>query len=223
MTRFIGISGKPGANKMIYAFRIIRELRLRGHQAEMSSLALSLYAEANAIADDVAAGLPESQIIAEHDLGILGPDLISFLDPELIGEKHPQWGHSRRNESFRRALSLLGTNIRREQDQDYFLKRMVSSLEPAIDFAVITDLRFPNEAEYIRRHGGMNIRVNVNDEENTSGGYKYNEGRNTAEETALDTYYRFNHEFYASFFNGKEFGNTLEEFFQLNASRVKYP
>lgn len=214
MTRIIGISGKPGSNKMFYAFRIIRELRLRGYDTDWISLAKPLYEELNHIADQVKDEAHVEKIIQENDLGILGFKLLELLNPELIGEKHPEYGYSRRNEHFRAAMSVLGTEIRREQDPEYFLKKLDEQTEN-LDFAVLTDLRFPNEADYISMNRGMTIRVNVLNEDNKSGGYKYNEGMNSPTETALDDYFLFDYEFYLELFNAQIFGTELENFFKI--------
>lgn len=214
MTRLIGISGKPGSNKMFYAFRIIRELRLRGYNADLVSLAKPLYKELNYIADQVKDDVSIEKIIEENNLGERGFKLIELLSPEKIGEKNPTYGYSRRNEFFRAALNVLGTEIRREQDQDYFLNKLDEQTE-GLDFGVLIDLRFPNEADFISSNNGMTIRVNVSDEENKSGGYKYNEGMNSTTEISLDDYFLFDYEFYLELFNGKNFGFELEKFFKI--------
>lgn len=214
MTRLIGISGKPGSNKMFYAFRIIRELRLRGYNADLVSLAKPLYKELNYIADQVKDNVSIEKIIEENNLGERGFKLIELLSPETIGEKNPTYGYSRRNEFFRAALNVLGTEIRREQDQDYFLNKLDEQTE-GLDFGVLIDLRFPNEADFISSNNGMTIRVNVSDEENKSGGYKYNEGMNSTTEISLDDYFLFDYEFYLELFNGKNFGFELEKFFKI--------
>lgn len=214
MSRLIGISGKPGSNKMFYAFRIIRELKLRGYNADLVSLAKPLYKELNHIADQVKDAVPFEKIIEENNLGERGFKLIELLSPEIIGDKHPDYGYSRRNEFFRAALNVLGTEIRREQDPDYFLNKLDEQSEN-LDFGVLIDLRFPNEADYISLHEGMTIRVNVFNEEDNRGGYKYNEGLKAPSETSLDDYYMFDYEFYRELFNGKKFGFELERFFKL--------
>lgn len=216
--RFIGISGKPGSNKLFYAFRIIRELRLRGYKTELLSFAKPLYEELNNIADEVKNNVPFDEIVKNNNLPThKGFELLELLNPVLIGEKDEVYGYSRRNEYFRQALNILGTEIRREQDVDYYVKKVVEeSNNLDIDFIVLIDLRFPNEADYINfNNKGMTIRVNVFDESLNYGGYKYNEGMKTKAETALDDYYMFSYEFYRELFNGVDFGFELEKFFEL--------
>lgn len=215
--RLIGISGKPGSNKMFYAFRIIRELRIRGYNTELISLAKPLYKELNCIADDIVEHNKNAkQISAKYNLGEKGSELYNFLNPEYLGEKNLEYGYSRRNENFRKALELLGTGIRREQDEDYYIKKLVNkTVNEKIDFGVLIDMRFPNEADYIMMNGGMTIRVNVFDNDDVSGGYKYTQGKNSFVENALDNYYMFDYEFYREIFNGITFGKELEKYFQL--------
>lgn len=54
---------------------------------------------------------------------------------------------------MRMLLQWWGTEYRRAQDPDYWLKRVGERLAAGGDF-VVTDVRFPNEVELIRRHGG---------------------------------------------------------------------
>lgn len=211
MVRIIGISGKPGSNKMFYAFRIIRELRSRGYNTILKSLSAPLYQELNTIANEIADNNDHQQIITKHNLGQKhGQELINLLHPDKIGENNPEYGYSRRNENFRKSLSMLGTQIRREQDENYFIKKFQETIPPQTDFVVVIDLRFPNEADYIQDNDGITIRVEINVPENTEGGYKYNAGINDITETSLDNYYLFNYHFYSVLFNGSDFGKVLE-------------
>lgn len=54
----------------------------------------------------------------------------------------------------RRLLQWYGTEYRRAQDPDYWVKQIESVLNHAMD-VVISDIRFPNEADMIHRHGGQ--------------------------------------------------------------------
>jgi hypothetical protein len=60
--------------------------------------------------------------------------------------------------SYRKLLQLWGTEYRRKQDPDYWVKRLESKLA-GLEKAVIDDVRFPNEVELIKRLGGKVIRI----------------------------------------------------------------
>lgn len=56
---------------------------------------------------------------------------------------------------MRRALQLWGTEYRREQDPDYWLKRSAVALDSFRGDAHFCDVRFPNEIAFVRRRGGV--------------------------------------------------------------------
>jgi len=66
---------------------------------------------------------------------------------------------------FRLMLQFWGTEWRRGQDKEYWLKMMAKELNnlrnhyPKEHLVVVTDVRFPNEAEQIRSFGGIIVRV----------------------------------------------------------------
>jgi hypothetical protein len=186
----IGISGKPGSQKFIYAFKIIQELRYHGYKTDVVSLAEPLYNEFNDIAKAIKTKTPEKEIIEQYRLGEKGHELLQLLDLSKMGEVY-EYGYSRRNETVRKGLTFLGSEIRRNQDEDYFVKKLYArTLQNDSVFGVLTDLRYPNEADYITANNGLTIKaLLVNDD--TSGGFKYNSGREDPSETALDEYYRF--------------------------------
>lgn len=82
--------------------------------------------------------------------------------------------------TFRELLQFWGTDFRRKQDPDYWVKRLLSQMVPGEKY-VIDDLRFPDEAEAIRKRGGKVIRV---ERPHT---FKIS-GPNHASEIALDNY-----------------------------------
>lgn len=60
--------------------------------------------------------------------------------------------------TFRQILQLFGTEYRRRQDPDYWVKRLEEKLK-GHERVVIDDVRFPNEVEMIHRLGGRVIRI----------------------------------------------------------------
>ena len=64
------------------------------------------------------------------------------------------------SDPVRRLLQWWGTDFRRTEDPDYWVnmtERYARKQEPRIP--VFTDVRFPNEADMIRRNGGFIVRV----------------------------------------------------------------
>jgi len=66
-------------------------------------------------------------------------------------------------ERFRTLLQVWGTEFRREfHGNDYWIKKMgdiLTSSEAHYDLMFITDVRFCNEADYLRELGGQVLRV----------------------------------------------------------------
>jgi hypothetical protein len=63
---------------------------------------------------------------------------------------------------IRALLQWWGTELRREQDEDYWVKKgmeMVHEAAAYSDLVVITDVRFANEADLIRANGGLVVEV----------------------------------------------------------------
>lgn len=57
-------------------------------------------------------------------------------------------------------LQWWGTNFRRKQDPDYWVKRTINSYaKSGFLFTAICDVRFPNEVEAIRMLNGLMVRV----------------------------------------------------------------
>ena len=69
---------------------------------------------------------------------------------------HPKPGYV--SLTFRKLLQLWGTEYRRRQDPDYWVKRLEAKLH-GLERVVIDDVRFPNEVEMIQRLGGKVIRI----------------------------------------------------------------
>lgn len=90
-------------------------------------------------------------------------------------------------------LQVLGTDVFRRKDPDVWIRTLHFTIhEDAPKVALITDVRFPNEAEWIRSQGGIVIKVERIDEN----GLSYLSGdRNPLHEseTALDHYSSWNY------------------------------
>ena len=78
----------------------------------------------------------------------------------------------------RRLLQTFGTDAIRTLDADFWVRAAVASAEAVQGPVVVTDVRFPNEADAIRNMGGLLVRI-------TRPGY---DGDGHPTETALDGY-----------------------------------
>ena len=69
--------------------------------------------------------------------------------------------------TVRDIMQLWGTNVRRSQDPDYWVKRAMQQVDTLTaaspsacpDFVVFDDVRFPSEANAIRDRGGIVVRL----------------------------------------------------------------
>lgn len=99
-----------------------------------------------------------------------------------------------------RVLQLYGTDFRRKQDPDYWVKIAVQRAEQEItagNFPYFTDARFPNEVSGLSSIGGLSVRLEVTPEEQARR-LQERDGRvpdpaelSHVSETALDDYQDF--------------------------------
>lgn len=189
----VGFSGYPGSAKNHFSFKLMQELRFQGYRVHKGSLAAPLYEEVNELVDSVQA----AQSIEHLNIPKEWMDQVLTLASGDVGEKHSEYGYSRRNENIRKLLSLLGGVIREEQDPLYLMKKMVTSTPEGKDFLLFTDLRLPAQADYTVEHG-VAVRCEVNEHwvaattEGAADGYKYSEAAKAdITETGLDEYDRW--------------------------------
>lgn len=89
--------------------------------------------------------------------------------------------------SVRRLLQVWGTEYRRWQDEDYWVKALRAWLacrEPG-ENVVVDDVRFRNEAELIHERGGLLVRLEPWD------GWEPGPHSDHPSETQLDEYQKF--------------------------------
>lgn len=83
---------------------------------------------------------------------------------ELFSEKPPM---------MRKLMQLYGTEVRRGDDPDYWVKQWKKNfykIDPKID-VMADDVRFLNEAQAIKQMGGKIIRIVRDDQEHTEGNH----------------------------------------------------
>ncbi|TDC35725.1 hypothetical protein E1166_23280 [Micromonospora sp. KC213] len=75
---------------------------------------------------------------------------------EVVGEVG--WEAAKETREVRRTLQQFGIGIR-EIDPDFWVRVVMDSVKADVRPCVITDVRFPNEAEAVRAAGGTLVRV----------------------------------------------------------------
>lgn len=97
----------------------------------------------------------------------------------------------------REALQYWGTEVRRNQDDEYWVKKAIKNVLEltAVGVSVyMTDVRFPNEADAVLDIGGINIRLEVSPAEQDKRVWQRDNtvitdaARYHKSETALDNY-----------------------------------
>lgn len=87
-----------------------------------------------------------------------------------------------------KLLQFWGTEFRRNNfGQDYWINKMFESIPANTDVALVTDVRFPNEADAIKQQGGYNINVTRLNDDGTQF-YDTQRPRDHISEIGLDNY-----------------------------------
>lgn len=201
----IGVSGKIGSGKNYLSEQLIKELHKLGYSTTEASFAASLRNELNRIiktikVDTIDGVEPYSIIDNIHTIHKMdlneAEDLYNMLVADIV-EIDGLNAHSR-TESIRRALQYLGTDVRRKTDNEYWVKEFHRTV-PDSDFILVTDVRFPNEADSVVEHGGLMLRLDVSPEVileriQSRDGLKYsNDALTHPSELALDDYDKFDY------------------------------
>lgn len=203
MGKIIGISGKIGSGKNYLAEKIMQELEFLGHTTAEGSFAAGLRNELDRIIKtikvEVLDGQNGSTIVEKlHTLYNFDADDAEIMYSCLVNDVVHVDGlnANSRTESIRRALQILGTDIRRKQENNYWVNLFFKTL-PEADYIIVTDVRFPNEADAVLQNGGKVIRLDLDDATiekriQNRDGLKYSdEAKTHPSEIALDDYPKF--------------------------------
>lgn len=87
--------------------------------------------------------------------GFVHRQIPSWVKPEPNAEVSPLAPYGKHP----KLLQWWGTEYRRAQDPNYWVKKCMDSIPANLDIAMITDVRFPNEADAVKQRGGYNIQV----------------------------------------------------------------
>jgi len=144
--RIIGFGHRARQGKNSAAVAMINASPI-GSEVRMYAYADALRAEVRKATND-AGGLRELIKQGHSKPGGLGQD--GWMPEWVVAEEGKP----------RTLLQWWGTDYRRAQDPDYWVKRLMERLErEQPDIALITDVRFLNEAEAIHRAGGYVVKV----------------------------------------------------------------
>lgn len=203
MSTIIGISGKIGSGKNYLAEKLMQEFETLGYSTAEGSFAAGLRSELNRMIQTIKVEILEGSngetilnklshlYKLEHDEAEL---LYSCMVNDII---HVDGLNANsRTESIRRALQILGTDVRRKHNNDYWVELFFKHV-PEADFVLVTDVRFPNEADGVVESGGVLIRIDmpqhvIDERISQRDGLKYSESAlNHPSEIALDDYEKF--------------------------------
>lgn len=161
----LGVSGKLASGKDAVAASVMQHLGhdnplhwsyarpMRGEVDQLIAI-LSSSPSADAATSRIAEEQGVDEHHARHIAGLLLPALA--VTPDLTS-----W---HRTPVMRTVLQYWGTEVRRAQDHDYWVRRALNQVLPAIAegrTVYFTDLRFPNEVDYPKALGFLTVRISV--------------------------------------------------------------
>lgn len=199
----IGISGKIGSGKNYLSEKLIQEFTKLGFTTSEASFAAALRNELNRIIKTVKVDYLDAvpfkttihNMTTMYNMTLGEAALMHALIIDDVVE-HADLNANSRTEGIRRALQILGTDIRRKNDNDYWVKEFLRTI-PDSDYVFVTDVRFPNEADAIIQNDGIMIRLEapqdvINERVQGRDGLQYSEAAlNHPSEKALDDYGKF--------------------------------
>jgi cytidylate kinase len=203
MGTIIGVSGKIGSGKNYLSQKLKHELEMMGFTTDESSFAAQLKLELDTIINSareaMRLGLDYYSIIPQLSKTLKMTQkevrmLLELVEKDIKSDENVN-AHSRRK-GIRVALQILGTEVRRSKDEQYWVRAFHKNL-PKVDFILVTDVRFPNEADSIKDKNGIVIRLEIPEEvieERVQGrdGIQYSEEvKQHASEVSLDDYKNF--------------------------------
>lgn len=169
--RLIAVSGKMGAGKDTIAPLLMEKMNPNGKNVHMSfadplRTEINEIIDSNAYADDEGDYLYKMRCTMDD-----APSQEILIQARLLAIRaiHDEGAVTAADHtpSMRRLLQWWGTDVRRAEDPDYWVKRAMRMIMAAIhdgDSVYITDARFTNELDAIHAAGGKIIRIDVNED-----------------------------------------------------------
>lgn len=194
----IAISGKIGAGKNYLSNKLAEVYHQRGFTTGETTFAYALKNEATEIMNDFRNGFSDETISENRNIPLEQVHYLRFIITDELNRVTDLSGWVK-TEAVRKFVQYLGTDIRRNQDYDYWVNKIEEFIPDKVDYVFIPDVRFPNEADKVLNLGGVLFRVDVPDEvilsrTNERDGLKYSqEALSHSSEHALNNYTNFDY------------------------------
>lgn len=200
-SKLIGISGKLGSGKdylaneleTIFHSKNIPTARLSfaGPLKEEINQIINIIRKTNYTTSAIVTVMKEMKLTA-----VQAETIVELLQKEALA--NPSFTAYDRTPSTRKAAQLMGTDYRRAQDNNYWVKKLLEQKGTVTEpYTIITDARFPNEVDDALNKFGVSIRLEIpddilNERRLNRDGFQYSEeALNHPSETALDDYKNF--------------------------------
>lgn len=167
----MSISGKIGAGKDTSGPRLALRVLTHGDgQIRHEFFARAVRFEVQQIIDLIQKSQSKEDAVAkiEEQMNVIDGSSIADVLYDDVKTGLVLDAFSARTLSSRRANQVWGTEYRRSQDENYWVKKTMNDCIITLangSNVLITDARFPNECDSIKDLGGALVRLDVSDEE----------------------------------------------------------
>lgn len=162
--RIIGLIGKKRSGKDTFGGELVNAAGFTrvafADPLRQAALALDPFVGRPALPGELA---PQRDVRLSEVIGTIGWEKAKDFVPEV-----------------RRTLEAFGTDSIRALDDSFWVRMAVEKIQETNGPVVVTDVRFPNEADKIRELGGLVVRIIRTGQEDAPGTHQC--------ETALDNY-----------------------------------
>lgn len=199
----LAVSGKLGSGKDTIAPLVMEQMGSLDENTVHESFARPLRTEIDEVINIIKCsenvGQSTSRIVKKFGVKRDDARVVAHVLYPVVSTGEVTSAYQRTPET-RKALQYWGTDVRRAQDDNYWVKRAINScLEHLASgkSVYVTDARFPNEINAIITAAGNAIRLNITPETQDKRIWARDQiaisdnARNHISETALDTYPHF--------------------------------